>query len=121
MEKRKFFNKKDIVIIALIILSGTALMCFMPKEEGSRALVIYNGREIDSLPLDRDCIYRPEVNENIEIEVKDGRVRFLSSDCPDKICVNTGWLGKAGQSAVCLPNRLSVTVSGGKDGIEGEI
>ncbi len=121
MEKRKFFNKKDIVIIALIILAGIFLMYLMPGERGSRALVIYNGREIDSLPLDEDMIYRPEVNENVEIEIKDGRVRFLSSDCPDKICVNTGWLEKAGQSAVCLPNRLSVTVSGGKDDIEGEI
>lgn len=121
MEKRKFFKKSDVIIIIAVILIGILLIWLMPSAKGSYAMIIYNGREIDRLPLDIDCVYRPEVNENVEIEVKNGQVHFLHSDCPDKICVNTGWLDKSGQSAVCLPNRLSVTVSGGKSKIEGEV
>lgn len=41
------------------------------------------------------------------IEIKDGKIRVSHADCPDKICVNTGWLS-AGIPIVCLPNRLVI-------------
>ena len=47
------------------------------------------------------------------MEVKGGRARIACSDCPDKSCVNCGWLTHAGQSAVCLPNAVSLTLTGG--------
>lgn len=122
MDKRKFFKKSDFIIIGAVLLTGILLLIFMPRAEGSYAVVMYNGSEIERLPLNEDTVYNPPVNEAVEIEIKEGRVHFKHSDCPDKICVNTGWLSKSGQSAVCLPNRLSVIVEGGKkSSIEGEI
>ena len=46
------------------------------------------------------------------IEIKDGRVRFVSSPCRGQQCVHTGWLARAGELAACLPNRITVNVQG---------
>jgi hypothetical protein len=45
-----------------------------------------------------------------EILVEKGRIRFEKSDCPNQICVNSGWLDKNGNIAVCLPNKVIVSV-----------
>lgn len=41
-----------------------------------------------------------------------GRIRFEEADCPDKVCVHTGWISQAGQSAACVPNRVLIKIVG---------
>lgn len=57
------------------------------------------------------------------IVAENGRVRVSSATCPGQDCVHTGWLTRPGQSAVCLENRVSVTVTGtgssGPDAVAG--
>ena len=44
------------------------------------------------------------------MEIKDHMIHVKSADCPDKICVDTGWIGGDRKSVpiVCLPNRLVI-------------
>ena len=51
-----------------------------------------------------------------EIEVKDGRVRVIDSPCRRKTCVHTGWIDKAYQTIICMPNRVVIHLTGGGDG-----
>ena len=44
------------------------------------------------------------------IEVADGRVRCLESDCSNQTCVKQGWVSGRGQTVVCLPHKLIVQV-----------
>ncbi len=53
-----------------------------------------------------------------EILAEDGRVRFEHANCPDQICVHTGWLTKPGQLAACLPARVLVQLEGETTGDE---
>ncbi|MEG2858121.1 MAG: NusG domain II-containing protein, partial [Clostridia bacterium] len=46
------------------------------------------------------------------IEVNNGRIRILESDCPDKICVKTGWISRGGQTIACVPLGIVITISG---------
>lgn len=46
------------------------------------------------------------------IEIDGRTVRFAESTCPDQVCVHTGELTRAGQTAVCLPNRVIVRLTG---------
>ena len=50
------------------------------------------------------------------IEVSGGRVRVRDADCPDRLCVRMGWVSRDGESIVCLPHKLVVTVRGGEAG-----
>ena len=37
---------------------------------------------------------------------------YESSDCPNQDCVHSGAISRAGQSIVCLPARVAVTLEG---------
>ena len=52
-----------------------------------------------------------------------GRICVSDADCPDKICVNDGWLSDSASPIVCLPHRLVIrleakTPAPGGDGID---
>ena len=49
--------------------------------------------------------------ENV-ITVDASGARVQSSTCPRQTCVHTGLLTRAGQSAVCLENRMTLTLEG---------
>jgi len=56
------------------------------------------------------------------IEARDGRVRILPMSeavCPLGICWATGWIGRTGQSIVCLPNRIVITLRGRAPLVDG--
>lgn len=42
------------------------------------------------------------------IHIHQGRVRFVSSPCRNQYCVHQGWLARAGQAALCLPNQVGL-------------
>lgn len=42
------------------------------------------------------------------VEIRDGRIRVRDADCPDKVCVKTGWLSSSAIPIVCLPNHLVI-------------
>jgi hypothetical protein len=46
------------------------------------------------------------------IEVRDGRIRVLSSPCSLKLCVKAGWIDRAGEMIVCLPNEVVIRLPG---------
>ena len=47
---------------------------------------------------------------HMRLEVKDGAIRVLSSDCPQQICVNGGWIRRPRQVIACVPNKTLVTI-----------
>ncbi|UWG95501.1 NusG domain II-containing protein [Dehalobacter sp. DCM] len=46
--------------------------------------------------------------------IEKGRIRFKEAECPDQVCVNTGWLKEPGDIAVCLPNKAIIVIREGK-------
>ncbi|WP_255988575.1 NusG domain II-containing protein [Chitinolyticbacter albus] len=46
------------------------------------------------------------------VEIARGRARVIADPSPRQYCVRAGWLQHAGDSAVCLPNRIAVTLEG---------
>ncbi|WNF36702.1 NusG domain II-containing protein [Bacillaceae bacterium IKA-2] len=88
----------------------------LTREEGDplKAKVKREGEIIAEIDLnsitDTEYIYFEE-GIKVTIEVKPGKIRFLSSGCTDKICVNTGWLTREGHIAACMPSRIVVSVT----------
>jgi hypothetical protein len=48
------------------------------------------------------------------IEIKQGKARFKHSPCANQYCVHQGWMNKANQTAICLPNQVSLELLGEK-------
>ncbi len=109
---KPLFEKKDIAAVAVILL--TALSLFMiPKlirPKGAEASVIYDGNEVMRISLEEEGIYHVEGELAATLEVKDGKIRFINSICPDKLCEGFGWIGLSGETAVCMPAKLAVVI-----------
>ncbi len=41
------------------------------------------------------------------------RLHVASADCPTQDCVHTGAISRSGQSIICLPARIVITLTGG--------
>ncbi|HHV62586.1 MAG TPA: NusG domain II-containing protein [Firmicutes bacterium] len=52
------------------------------------------------------------------LEIQDGKVRIAESNCPEQVCVRTGWISRPGQSIICVPNRVMVYIDGSGDGVD---
>lgn len=48
------------------------------------------------------------------ISIENGKARFKQSPCHNQYCVHQGWLSRAGQVAICLPNQISLQLVGAK-------
>lgn len=49
-----------------------------------------------------------------QVQIRQGQVRFSHSPCRNQYCVHQGWLSRAGQVAICLPNQVSIELLGGE-------
>lgn len=48
----------------------------------------------------------------VTIEIDGTQMRFTDSQCTDHTCERTGWISRVGQTAVCLPNRVMLKITG---------
>ena len=116
---RKLFYKRDIVILlavlCLIAAGFVATLLYRRAGGGTIAVIEHNSVEIQRINLDKvehsDIIFIDDGKDcHVEIEVENGRTRVGYSSCPDKVCVNCGWLESKGDAAVCLPNGVVVRI-----------
>jgi hypothetical protein len=78
-----------------------------------RVIVRSAGRVFAELPLSRDrTLSVPGPLGASVIAVSGGKARIESDPSPRQYCVRQGWLQRAGDIAVCLPNQLSVELAG---------
>lgn len=47
------------------------------------------------------------------VAIENRRARVVADPSPRQLCVQQGWLTRAGDIALCLPNRTSIELSGG--------
>lgn len=48
------------------------------------------------------------------IDIRNMQARVAKDPGPRQICVREGWMKRAGEIAICLPNQVSVELAGGK-------
>ena len=110
----------DIILIAsllLIALVGAGLLLFF-RREGVSVKVEIDGKTAAVYSLEDGGEYVLNGGTNILV-IENGAAYIREAHCPDKTCVKKGKISYVGQSAVCLPNRVSVTVIGeSADGVD---
>lgn len=116
-------RRNDIILIAvLLIVGGTlALFLWITRQTGGSVSVTVDGEPVMELPLGKDAEVEIGGGAHTNVLViKDGTAQVVEASCPDQICIRQGAVRYAGESIVCLPNRLIVTVEGGQEnGVDG--
>ncbi len=105
-----------LVILAIILIAVLFIVSFYEGNTNEKiAIVSQNNIILDRIELNK-ISDRYEINYYGEypgtIEVNNGKIRFLHADCPDQVCVNTGWIDRPGQIAVCLPAGVIIKIDG---------
>ena len=106
----------DIIVIAsLLLLSLIVLLVIsLAKKEGAIARVEIGGEIVGEYPLDVNKEYSLNGGTNI-LTIKDGVAYMTYSECPDHTCERVGKIKFVGETIVCLPNKVSVTIIGNSD------
>jgi hypothetical protein len=103
-----------ILIASLAILTLFSYSIASGGKQGEEIRVEADGRVVGAYSLKSERVLEIKgVLGKSRIAVKGGRASFLSSPCKNKVCIHQGEVGKSGQMAACLPNRVVVRVLGG--------
>lgn len=108
----------DYIIILAVLALSVAL--FILSAHGhttaSQCVVEVNGKEyarVDMITLNEEKIINIDNKFGTnKIVINKNGVYITESSCPDKTEIASGRIDKAGQSLVCLPNRLVVRLEG---------
>ena len=106
----------DIIVIASLLLLSliTLLIINLAKKEGSLVRVEIDGEIYGEYSLSTNNEYTLNGGTNI-LTIKDGVAYMTYSNCPDHTCEKTGKIKFVGETIVCLPNKVAVTIIGDSD------
>ncbi len=117
---KPFIKKSDIFIIALLLIIALGLFAYFrfgknPDSQPLTAVVTVgyaNDQTTLIIPLEKDGITTIQDGRlPVQLEVKDGAIRFINSVCPDHKCEGFGWLKAEGDWGACLPAAVTVTIA----------
>lgn len=102
--------KKGDLIVAGVFLSVALVvtLCLLLAPQGHVAVITVDGEEYARLPL--DTATEMTVNGTHRVVVADGAVSVVEAPCADKICVCHEPISRAGETIICLPYRVVITV-----------
>jgi hypothetical protein len=83
----------------------------MQSHEPDTVVVFKDNTLISRYPLseDQDFIVHGALGP-MKIRIERGRVRVLSSTCPQQVCVRTHPIGKTSQQVICEPNHVVLEI-----------
>lgn len=106
-------------IILFVGIIGSVLMLHRPNT--NLVEIIQEGNVLYRLDLAQteDQTIEVEFDGRVNtIEIRDHQIHMLEAECPDKTCVNMGWL-QSSVPIVCLPNHLVIQFTGGSAALDG--
>ena len=121
--KKKLRN--DIILTAaLLLVAAVAYLIFvLAGTEGAYVTVTLDGRVLATYPLSRDTEYTIRSGDGGErvniLVIKDGSAYVSEASCPDKICSEHRAIRNIGDTIVCLPHGVVISVTGeGSGGVD---
>jgi len=121
-------KKGDIILVvavsAMVLVGILGFNFYKNTHKGVRKIAVIKKDNEIIRTIDLDNVENPE---RITVEgkytdiilVEKGRIRFENADCPDLVCVKTGWLSEKGDLAVCLPNQTIIKIEGETEEVDG--
>ena len=107
-------KKSDVMLVVGIIglaLLWMGIQMLRPVADGAVLVVTVDHRVYGRFSLNVDQEIR--VGETNVLRIENRTVRVVHATCPDQHCVLHAPVSRAGESIVCLPAKVVVSVEGG--------
>ena len=122
MFRTRFSFADVLVILTLLAVAALVLLGFLHSAgtaSSENLLVIRTPTETLTYPLSADrTVTVSSGNITLTVEIRDGRACVSDSDCPDKICQRTGWISRKGETVICAPAAVRLTVTDRRGGAD---
>lgn len=111
----RLFRNDLIFIVALLVIVSVFGLCFyLFHGEGDRVVVTVDGEVFGTYSLSEDVTVEirtgAQGSELNLLVIKDGKAYVETATCPDGICAGHKPISREGESIVCLPHRVVITV-----------
>ncbi len=110
-----------VVLLIIVIITLSVASVYKRSIKGSEniAVIKSDGKIIRTIDLSKvmqsEAITIKLDNAHYNtILVKHNGISVSEATCPDKVCIKTGWIYRPGEMIVCLPNKLIISIQGGK-------
>ena len=113
--ERRYFAVCDVFIILIAVFASVIALVsqFNSNADALCCVIKVRGETVETIEL--STIKAPVTLEIdgemlVVVSVTQSSVKVESSACPDKLCEHSGEITRSGQSIVCLPAKVSVTL-----------
>jgi len=109
----KKLTTADIILIAVFACLVAASFAFVNASsgEGSVVLIQVDGAVVHKTSLrETHSISVHGTHGRLMVEIREGKVAITQAECPNHICVKTGWRSHSGEIIVCVPNNTVVRI-----------
>ena len=109
-------KKNDWILAACILLAAVAILLFQFVRSDSGAgkvSVTVDGEIFGTYSLAEDQTV--DIDGTNRLVIENGTAEMEWADCPDQICVNHRAVSREGESIICLPNQVVISVTDGEE------
>ena len=104
-----------LVLLGGMLATGALFASLWQGNAADKAVVRSGGKVVAELSLAENRIYIAHGPLGASrIEIRNRRARVAADPSPRQYCVKQGWLAHAGDAALCLPNQVSLELTGAK-------
>lgn len=109
-------KKNDWILAAVIVLAAGLILLFqlLRNSGGAKEVTVSVGGEVfGTYSLEEDQTI--DIGGTNRLVIEDSTARMEWADCPDQVCVNHRAVSRDGESIICLPNEVVISVEGGEE------
>lgn len=110
-------RRNDFFLILILLALGFVFLLAQSftSKNGAKVIVMQDGETMHefliSENLHGDNALRIVTPYGVNVlEIKSGEASVIEADCPDGLCVKQKAISKQGESIICLPHKLVITV-----------
>ena len=112
-------KRNDILLLLMLLI--VVVLCFagyrlLHHNRGDFVQVTVDSRVVKTLPLNANTTYTIRTGKDGKnvLEIKNGTAGICQANCPDKLCVHQKKIQKEGETLVCLPHKIVVSITSSK-------
>ena len=111
---RLFRNDVIFIVVLLLVVTTLGLCFYLFRGEGDMVVVTVDGKEFGRYSLSEEVTVEIRTGAQGEelnlLVIKGGQAYVETATCPDGICAGHKPIKRDGESIVCLPHKVVITV-----------
>ncbi|MDD2851314.1 MAG: NusG domain II-containing protein [Desulfuromonadaceae bacterium] len=103
-----------ISLLSVAVLYGR-FSIFPAKAEPVQAVITAQGKLVRKIYLTEGVNSSLVIQGRVgpaTVEVDGTRIRMMGAPCTGQVCVKEGWIGRPGQTIVCMPGEILIRIEG---------